>query len=122
MAALDPNRLTRNELVQLLNSTPLGQCLTRSRLDRQMNRAGRRWHDGRRIRLLEYIRWLAVEVDRPPEPKPDARAADLDRKNEATWRRQVSMAKAVALVGSGIHQTVIRNEFNENYKACFSMR
>ena len=54
--ALDPKKLSRNELVQLLNSTPLGECLTRSRLDRQMNRAGRRWHDGRRIRLLDYLR------------------------------------------------------------------
>jgi len=86
--ALDPNRLTRNELVQLLNSTPLGTVIARARLERQMNRAGRRWHDGRHIRLLDYTRWLAEEADRPPEPKPDARAADLDRKNEATWQRQ----------------------------------
>ncbi len=47
--ALDPNKLSRNELVQLLNSTTLGESITRSRLDRQMNRAGRRWHDGRHI-------------------------------------------------------------------------
>jgi len=88
MAALDPNKLTRNELVQLVNSTPLGECITRSRLDRQMNRAGRRWHNGRHIRLLDYIRWLAREVDRPAKPKQDGRSADLLRKNAATWRRQ----------------------------------
>jgi len=88
MAALDPNKLTRNELVQLVNSTPQGSVLTRARLDRQMNRAGRRWHDGRHIRLPEYVRWLAEEADRPPEPKPDARAADLARKNAETYRRQ----------------------------------
>lgn len=40
--ALDPNKLSRNELIQLLNSTALGEAITRSRLDRQMNRAGRR--------------------------------------------------------------------------------
>jgi hypothetical protein len=41
--ALDPNKLSRNELVPLLNSTALGESITRLRLDRQMNRAGRRW-------------------------------------------------------------------------------
>jgi hypothetical protein len=56
--ALNPNTLSRNELVQLLNPTALGECLTRSRPDRQMNRAGRRWHDGRHVRLLDYLRWL----------------------------------------------------------------
>ncbi len=86
--ALDPNKLSRNELVQLLNSTALGESITRSRLDRQMNRSGRRWHDGRRIRLLEYLRWLIREVDRPAKPKIDARAADLERKNTETWRTQ----------------------------------
>jgi hypothetical protein len=38
--ALNPNKLSRNELVQLLNSTSLGECLTRGRLNSQMNRAG----------------------------------------------------------------------------------
>jgi hypothetical protein len=33
--ALDPNKLSRNELVQLLNSTALGECLTRGRLNSQ---------------------------------------------------------------------------------------
>ena len=75
MPALDPNKLPRNELGQLVNSTPLGECTTRSRLDRQMNRAGRRWDDGRNIRLLDYLRWLAREVDRPAKPKHDSRPA-----------------------------------------------
>ena len=88
MPQLDPNKLTRNELVQIVNSTALGAVLTRARLDRQMNRAGRRWHDGQYIRLPEYVRWLAAEADRPPEPKPDARGADLARKNAATYRAQ----------------------------------
>ena len=87
--ALDPKKLSRNELVQLLNSTALGECLTRSRLDRQMNRAGRRWHDGRHTRLLDYLRWLVREADRPAKPKADARAADLARKNTETWRSRM---------------------------------
>ena len=86
--ALDPNKLSRNELVQLLNSTALGESITRSRLDRQMNRAGRRWHDGRHVRLLDYLRWLVREVERPAKPKIDGRAADLERKNTETWRTQ----------------------------------
>jgi len=72
MPALDPNKLTHDELVHLLNSTPLGTVITRPRFDRQMNQAGRRWHGGRHIRLLDCVRWLAEEADRPPEPKGDA--------------------------------------------------
>ena len=86
--ALDPNKLSRNELVQLLNSTALGECLTRGRLNSQMNRAGRRWHDGRNIRLLDYLRWLVREIERPAKPRIDGRAADLARKNTDTWRSQ----------------------------------
>ena len=85
---LDPNKLTRNELVQLVNSTTLGESITRSRLERQMNRAGRRWHDGRHVHLLDYLRWLAREIDKPTKPKINARAADLARKNSDTWRSQ----------------------------------
>jgi len=85
---LDPNKLSRNELVQLINSTPLGECITRGRVNSQMNRAGRRWHDGRHIRLLDYLRWLVREIERPAKPKIDARAADLARKNTETWRSQ----------------------------------
>jgi hypothetical protein len=80
--ALDPNRLSRNELVGLLNSTSLGEAITRLRLDRQMNRAGRRWHDGRNIRLLDYLRWLVREVERPAKPrekKSHPRASRHDR-------------------------------------------
>ena len=58
--ALDPNKLSRNELVQLLNSTAMGESITRSRLDRQMNRAGRRWHAGRHVRLLDYLRAILI--------------------------------------------------------------
>ena len=86
--ALDPNKLSRNELVQLLNSTSLGECLTRGRLNSQMNRSGRRWHDGRHVRLLDYLRWLVREIERPAKPRIDGRAADLARKNTQTWRSQ----------------------------------
>jgi hypothetical protein len=85
---LDPNKLSRNELVQLVNSTSLGECLTRGRLSSQMNRAGRRWHDGRHVRLLDYLRWLTREVERPARPRIDGRTADLARKNTETWRSQ----------------------------------
>lgn len=56
---LDPNKLSRNELVQLLNSTSLGECLTRGRLNSQMNRAGWQWADGA----------LSVTIDQPLGPQ-----------------------------------------------------
>jgi len=39
-----------------------------------MNRAGRRWHDGRHVRLLDYLRWLVREVERPAKARIDGRA------------------------------------------------
>jgi hypothetical protein len=39
--AIDPTRLTQSELLQVVNSTPAGEVLTRSRLRRHLlNRRG----------------------------------------------------------------------------------
>jgi len=85
--AVDPNRLTRNELVQLLNSTQLGQCITRNKLNRQMNQAGWRWHDGQHIRFVDYLRWLVQEVHQASRAVT-REAASLARKNARTWDSQ----------------------------------
>ena len=85
--AVDPNRLTRNDLIQLLNSTRLGQCITRSKLNRQMNQAGWRWHDGRHIRFVDYLCWLAREVHEAGRVL-SREAANLSRKNAKTWDSQ----------------------------------
>jgi hypothetical protein len=67
--AIDPANLTQTELLQLVNGTPLGSVLTRSRLRRQMDAAAFRMGDGTRIHLVKYVRWLVREAAKP-RPKP----------------------------------------------------
>jgi hypothetical protein len=89
--ALDPAALSRNELVQLLNSTQLGAVMTRRVLDRQMNAAGRRWHNGKTINLAGYARWLAAEYAKPDATKQtyaEAKARQASRNREATKAAQ----------------------------------
>ena len=45
--AIAPTKLTQSELLQVINSTPAGEVLTRSRLRRQMDAARLRIGDGR---------------------------------------------------------------------------
>ena len=60
--AIDPANLTQSELLQLVNSTPLGVVLTRPRLRRQMDAGALRFGDGSHIHLVRYARWLALDA------------------------------------------------------------
>jgi len=83
---LDIGKLTPTELIRLVNSTPLGPVLSPTKVNRQMNRAGYRIGDGRRIHLAKYASWLAGDIDKPKTSKQsvaDARAAELAAKNAA---------------------------------------
>lgn len=84
--AIDVHGLSQSQLLQLINHTPLGQVLDRSRLRRQMDTAAYRIGDGKRIHLVRYVAWLARELEKPPRDKQsveDARARDLMAKNTA---------------------------------------
>ena len=63
--AIDVTNLTQTELLQVVNATPLGTVLTRSRLRRQVDAAAFRFGDGTHVHLVRYVRWLAQEHDRP---------------------------------------------------------
>ena len=63
--AIDIRNLSPTELVRLLNSTPLGTVINAPKLNRQMNEAGLRVGDGKRINLLKYVAWLARHRDQP---------------------------------------------------------
>ena len=63
--AIDPTNLTQSELLQLVNATPLGVVLTRSRLRRQMDVGAFRFGDGTHVHLVRYVRWLVGELDKP---------------------------------------------------------
>jgi len=86
--ALDPGHLSRNELVQLLNSTDQGEAMTRPRLERLMNRAGRRWHDGRHIDFVRFMRWMVRQVDAPLGVARSARDTELQAKRDTRYEAQ----------------------------------
>jgi len=68
--AIDPRRLKPTQLVQLLNSTPLGEVINERQLYRHRARAGLRIGDGRTIDLLRYVAWPVHERHKPkPEPE-----------------------------------------------------
>jgi hypothetical protein len=89
--AIDLTNLTQTELLQLVNATPLGTVLTRSRLRRQMDAAAFRFGDGTRIHFVKYVRWLVTEHDRPrskPIDYMEARKRQADRNRAATKASQ----------------------------------
>ena len=89
--AIDLTNLSQTDLLQLVNATPLGTVLTRSRLRRQMDAAALRIGDGTRIHFVKYLRWLVAEHDRP-RPKPidyaEARRRQAERNRAATKASQ----------------------------------
>ena len=89
--AIDPSRLTQSELLQLINATPLGVVLTRSRLRRQMDAGALRFGDGTHIHLVRYVRWLIDETDKPRPGRMDyaeARRRQAERNRAATKASQ----------------------------------
>ena len=70
---IDPRKLRPTQLVQLLNSTPLGEVIGERQLHRHRSRAGLRitsTADPRTIDLLRYVAWLVAERHKPkPEPE-----------------------------------------------------
>ncbi len=70
---IDPRRLRPTQLVQLLNSTPMGEVIGERQLHRHRTRAGLRitsTADPRTIDLLRYVAWLVSERHKPkPEPE-----------------------------------------------------
>lgn len=71
--AIDPRRLRPTQLVQLLNSTPLGEVIGERQLYRHRERAGLRIvasGEPSKVDLLRYLGWLVIERHRPrPEPE-----------------------------------------------------
>lgn len=85
--AIDPTKLTRSELLQIINATPLGEALTRSRLRRQMDVAALKIGDGKRIHIVRYVRWLVDEVEKPRPAKmsyAELRRRQVEKNREAT--------------------------------------
>ncbi len=68
--AIDLRTLRPTQLVQLLNSTPLGEVISERQLLRHRSRAGLRIGDGKTVDLLRYVAWL-VQERHAPRPEPE---------------------------------------------------
>jgi hypothetical protein len=89
--AIDPRRLKPTQLVQLLNSTPLGEVANERTLYRHRARAGLRIGDGKTVDLLRYVAWLVIERHRP-KPEPEGLTGYEAHKERAAQRnRELSL-------------------------------
>ncbi len=86
--------LTQTELLRVVNSTPLGSVLTRSRLRQQLDVGALAFGDGRRLDLLRYIGWLATERAKPPRERTDY--AEAKRRQAARNRAATKAAQDIA--------------------------
>jgi hypothetical protein len=64
---IDPRKLRPSELCRLLNSTPLGEVIKQSQLQRHRTQAGLRIGDARHVDLARYVAWL-VQVRQAQKP------------------------------------------------------
>jgi len=89
--AMDLLHLTRSELLRLVNGTPAGAVLTRSRLRGQIDAGGAAFlDDAGRVHFVRYVRWLARQADLPA-----AEAADyLEQKRRQAARNRAATKAA----------------------------
>ena len=68
--AIDVRQLRPSILTRMLNSTPLGYCISERQLRRHRNRAGYRIGDEKHVDLLRYTAWLVWSRHNPEPTKP----------------------------------------------------
>ena len=88
---IDPRRLRPSQLVQLLNSTPLGEVANERTLYRHRARAGLRIGDGRTVDLLRYVAWLVLERHRPKAEPEGPAGYEAHRERAARRNREMSL-------------------------------
>src|SRR4051794_19771712 len=67
--SLDPRKLRPGELVQLLNSSPLGPIVRARDLTRHRDQGGLRIGDGKTVDFFRYAAWLCDLKHRPEAPR-----------------------------------------------------
>lgn len=98
--AMDPRRLKPAQLVQLLNSTPLGEVLTPAALARHRAAAGLRIGDGQTLDLIRYVAWLRrrrIEMAAALLPAAATAApapSDYDAHRDRMQRRMVVLSQS----------------------------
>jgi len=91
---LDPRRLRPSQLIQLLNSTPVGPVLTGPGLKRIRDLAGLRIGDGQSIDLLRFTAWLHHDLH-PTAAERTAYEAHRERQQQ----RQAEQSRSSRDIG-----------------------
>ncbi len=94
--AFDPRHLRPSEMVQLLNSTPLGEVTSERQLYRDRQRAGFRIGDGKHLDLVRYVAWLAWERH---HPKPAQHEESYAQHKDRTARRGADLSASGRDIG-----------------------
>lgn len=87
----NPRQLKPSQLLQLVNSTPLGGVLTDTKLRQHRQAAGLRIGEGRSIDFVRYAAWLAVSRVRQNKPiadDPYSRKKKTERERQARKSRE----------------------------------
>ncbi|MCL2645620.1 MAG: phage terminase large subunit family protein [Phycisphaerales bacterium] len=112
--AIDPAKISQGELLQLINGTPQGTVLTRSRLRRQMDAGGMKFGDGTHLHLVRYVRWLVEQLERPLPVKADYAEA---KKRQAVRNRSATKAAQDIHPIPQIEDYARRKECGESFRA-----
>lgn len=83
--ALDVRKLKPAEVLRVLNSTPLGECLDSRKLKRHRDRAGVRIGDEKTVDLMRYAAWLHSQKHLP-------RLSGYEAQKEAARVRQAEQS------------------------------
>jgi hypothetical protein len=76
---MNPHSLRPSELARILNSSELGEVVSRDRIYRQRDKAGLRIGDGERIDIVRYAAWLLWEWRGWCEKQQEASLSRSDR-------------------------------------------
>ncbi|MCL2645426.1 MAG: phage terminase large subunit family protein [Phycisphaerales bacterium] len=112
--AIDPAKISQSELLQLINGTPQGTVLTRSRLRRQMDAGGIKFGDGTHMHLVRYVRWLVEQLERPLPVRTDYAEA---KKRQALRNRSATKAAQDIYPVPQIESYTRRKECGESFRA-----
>lgn len=98
--AIDPRNLRPTELIQILNSTPLGEVIKERTLRRHRQQGGYRIGDGRRLDLFRYVAWLASERHAPPPlSPPPAFVSAYDEVRDRAQQRSATLSRSGRDIG-----------------------
>lgn len=87
--AIDVRQLRPSMLTRMLNSTPLGYCISERQLRRHRNRAGYRIGDEKHVDLLRYAAWLVWSRH---NPEPEKEPLDYEAMKEAARARNAELS------------------------------